>query len=167
MIRSPFLMFIFGALAGVCLMGVLSARLLDHEVADFTARMEADRQGFEDSEAVLKSQLADCYEKTAAQDREMETRATGEKYLNEGWYTLLYDPTSPGNDITIGLLDSVKPGLGALLAHVQAPPGGTPWDHDRLYLHWVFEGRVKPLLVPPGSHAIVTRDPAALQRNMQ
>lgn len=84
--------------------------------------------------------------------------------FRDSWYTLVYEPgAAADNAAPLELLNLVRPGLGTLLAKMQAQqPAGA-------HLRYVLRGYVEPAVQPPdGVHFVRTLDPSiATQQAVQ
>jgi hypothetical protein len=74
-------------------------------------------------------------------------------HTRDAMYTLVYEPApASAAPSSLALLDLMKPGLGAMLAKLQAAPP------PQMRLRYVLHGIVAPVAAAPGSRFIPTQE---------
>lgn len=164
--RSPLFNFLLGTAAGAVLATVpllehfthvvqrevAAHEAVVHDLADHIEKAHAAIQEHQQTIEELQARAAGCETASKAQAQEL-----GARDFRDSWFTLVYEPepnfapTQQGQALA-AMLNVIRPGLGTVLAQVQAP------SQPGMQLRMVLDGYVRAEQVPPGVHLVYTLD---------
>jgi hypothetical protein len=163
MTRSPLFNFglglFFGALAGAAGAAHVCANRAQRHAAEMVERIQDTQEHLAAVSALAEESLkravvAEARAQACEAGAGKLTADLQQRDFRDSWYTLVYEPgattTSP-----LELLNLARPGLGTLLAKLQAqsaPPAG-------VRLRYVLHGYVEAEATPPGVHLVRTLTP--------
>jgi hypothetical protein len=161
MIRSPFVNFAFGIIAGACVTAAVTVHTITARAQGKASEIDQQVNALSDS---VKRLAANAEEwKRRAEACETAEVARIKASAPDGWYTMLYQETDPQkpfftdqNVIVAGLANAVRPGLGPML--LKLAPASTP----ELRLNGVLPGYVRPIVAPAHVRFVYTRTPGTL-----